>query len=128
GRPGNPVRRRVVRRSRSEPWSQAERRFHEILDRYRIKGWVANQAVHVGDADYLLDAAFGAARVACEVDGFEHHGSRRAFVADRRRQNALTLARWTVLRFTWEMLADEAEVASVVRAAVRMRIRTPIAA
>lgn len=130
GRPGNRVRRRVVRRSRSQPWSQAERVFHDILDRYRIKGWVANQAVRIGDSDYVLDAAFRAAKVACEVDGYEHHRGRRAFVADRRRQNALALASWTVLRFTWEMLVDEEEeeVAAAVRAAVRMRIRSPIAA
>lgn len=124
GRPGNRIRRRVIRRSRSLPWSQAERRFHEILDRHQILGWVANQPVSAGDAEYLPDASFGASRVACEVDGYEHHSGRRAFLADRRRQNALTLAGWTILRFTWEMLADEAEVAATVRAAVHLRTRS----
>jgi very-short-patch-repair endonuclease len=65
--------------------------------------------------------------VVCEVDGYEHHSGREAFTRDRERQNALVLAGWTVLRFTWEMLADEGAVVDAVRAAVRARssIRSP---
>jgi very-short-patch-repair endonuclease len=127
GRPGNQIRRRILRRSRSLPWSQAERRFHEILDRHGITGWVANHAVRVGDADYLPDVAFRSRHLACEIDGYEHHSSRLAFTADRRRQNDLTVAGWTVLRFSWEMLNDEAAVVAAVRAALgpRTRIRAP---
>ncbi len=125
GRPGNPARRRVVRRSRSQPWSQAERLFHDMLDRNGIKGWVANATVQVGEAPYVPDVRFRAAPVACEVDGYEHHSSRDASTRDRRRQNALVLAGWTVLRFTWEMLADEDAVITSVKAAVRARSRIP---
>lgn len=127
GRPGNQARRRVVRRSRSLPWSNAERLFHDMLDRNGIKGWVANATIRVGDASYAPDVGFGATPVACEVDGYEHHSSREAFTRDRRRQNALVLAGWTVLRFTWDMLADEQAVVEAVRAAVRSRrrIRSP---
>lgn len=123
GRPGNQVRRRVVRRSRSLPWSQAERRFHDMLDRHGVTGWVANATIRVGDASYAPDVGFGATPVACEVDGYEHHSSREAFTKDRQRQNALVLAGWTVLRFTWDMLADEQAVIDAVQAAVRARIR-----
>ncbi len=125
GRPGNQERRKVVRRSRSEPWSQAERRFHDMLDRHGVKGWVANAAVRVGEASYVPDVRFRAAPVACEVDGYEHHSSREAFTRDRQRQNALVLAGWTVLRFTWDMLADERAVIEAVRTAVRARSRVP---
>lgn len=121
GRPGNRARGQVVHRSRSLPWSQAERRFHDLLDRFGVKGWVANGTVRVGDAKYAPDVAFRASPVACEVDGYEHHRSREAFTRDRERQNALVLAGWTVLRFTWDMLADEQAVVSAVRAAVRAR-------
>jgi very-short-patch-repair endonuclease len=121
GRPGNRARRRVVHRSRSLPWSQAERLFHDMLDRNRIKGWVANATVRIGDASYAPDVGFGATPVACEVDGYEHHSSREAFTRDRQRQNALVLAGWTVLRFSWDMLADEKAVVTAVRAAVRAR-------
>lgn len=123
GRPGNQVRRKVVRRSRSLPWSQAERRFHEMLERHGVKGWVANASIRVGNAWYAPDVRFRAAPVVCEVDGYEHHSSREAFTKDRQRQNALVLAGWTVLRFTWDMLADEQAVVDEVRAAVRLRCR-----
>jgi very-short-patch-repair endonuclease len=121
GRPGNRARRRVVHRSRSLPWSQAERLFHDMLDRNGVKGWVANATVRIGDASYAPDVGFGATPVACEVDGYEHHSSREAFTRDRQRQNALVLAGWTVLRFSWDMLADEKAVVTAVRAAVRAR-------
>ena len=121
GRPGNRARRRVVHRSRSLPWSQAERRFHDMLDRNGIKGWVANATIRIGEASYAPDVGFGATPVACEVDGYEHHSSPEAFTRDRQRQNALVLAGWTVLRFTWDMLADEQAVVTAVRAAVRAR-------
>ncbi len=127
GRPGNRARRRVVHRSRTLPWSQAERRFHDMLDRNGIKGWVANATIRLGDASYAPDVGFGGTPVACEVDGYEHHSSREAFTRDRQRQNALVLAGWTVLRFSWDMLADEQAVVTAVRAAVRARrsIRSP---
>ena len=123
GRPGNRVRRQVVRRSRSLPWSQAERRFHDMLDRNGVTGWVANASITVGAASYAPDVRFRAVPVACEVDGYEHHSSRKSFTRDRLRQNALVLAGWTVLRFSWDMLADEQAVIEAVRAAVRARRR-----
>ena len=120
-RKGNRIRRRVVRRSRSNPWSQAERVFHDLLDRHRLTGWVANIPETAEGGQYQPDVAFRASRVACEIDGYEYHSGRRVFVADRIRQNALALADWTVLRFTWGMLADEAAVAATVQAAIRLR-------
>ena len=54
-----------------------------------------------------------------EVDGRKHHGA-EAFESDRWRQNALILAGWTVLRFTWAMLVREPEnVVDDVLAAIR---------
>jgi len=38
------------------------------------------------------------------VDGWAWHSTADRFRADRRRQNALILAGWTVLRFTWDDL------------------------
>lgn len=120
-RRGNRIRRRVVRRSRTNPWSQAERVFHDLLDRHHVTGWVANQPESAGDGRYQPDVAFRAGQVACEIDGYEYHSGKRMFLADRVRQNALALAGWTVLRFTWDMLADEEEVVATIRAANRLR-------
>ena len=50
---------------------------------------------------FELDFAFVSARVGIEVDGWAHHGSRRAFEADRARDAYLAGAGWVVLRFTW---------------------------
>ena len=50
---------------------------------------------------YRLDYAWPAARLVVEVDGYESHSGLEAFCHDRERQNALVLAGWTVLRFTW---------------------------
>lgn len=115
-RRGNPVRRRVLQRSRTNPWSQAERRLHDILDRHRITGWVANLPVTAGGNRYLLDVGFEAARLAIEVDGYEFHHGRLAFESDRERGNDLVGAGWRQLHITWTMLDDEAGLVARVRA------------
>lgn len=121
GRRGNRARRRVVRRSRTQPWSQAERRLHDILDRNRIRGWTANHPVTACGSGYWLDVAFRSRRLALEVDGYEHHSSRMAFEADRHRHNDLVADGWTVLQLTWTMLADESRLVARIRAAVHRR-------
>ncbi|MBK9698462.1 MAG: DUF559 domain-containing protein [Propionibacteriaceae bacterium] len=118
GRVGNRVRRRVLRRSRSHPWSIAEREYHDLFDRHRIRGWVANHPVMIQGRQFWLDIAFPALRVAIEIDGYEHHSSRAAFTEDRARQNALVIAGWRVLRFTWGMLAAPDDIVATVRAAI----------
>ncbi|PZS16547.1 MAG: hypothetical protein DLM60_15325 [Pseudonocardiales bacterium] len=51
-----------------------------------------------------LPLAFPVQRVGIEVGGWAWHMTADRFVANRRRQNALVNARWTVLRFTWHDL------------------------
>jgi len=51
--------------------------------------------------------------VCLEADGAAFHSDPPALFRDRRRQNLLIAAGWTVLRFTW---ADEAYPDDVVRA------------
>lgn len=60
----------------------------------------------VAGTRYRLDYAWPAARLAVEVDGYEDHSGLEAFGYDRRRQNVLVLAGWTVLRFTWADVRD----------------------
>lgn len=117
-RAGNPARRRVVARSRTNPWSRAEREYHDLLDSNGVTGWVANLRVVLDGVEYWLDIAFERERLALEVDGFEHHGTWQAFQDDRRRQNRLVAHGWRVVRFTWAMLADPAYVLATI-AAVR---------
>ncbi|MEU4401439.1 hypothetical protein [Micromonospora orduensis] len=57
------------------------------------------------DDGYLLgvgDLGWRAPRVIAEADGRDAHGTAEAAFADRRRQNRLVNAGWTILRFTWQ--------------------------
>jgi len=114
-RRGNVRRRRHIERTSTSPWSVAERRYHDLFDRCRVTGWVANQPVRAGGAWFAPDVAFRAERPALEIDGRQFHRDAAAFEADRRRQNEFAAAGWTVLRFTWAMLDDPEWVIATVR-------------
>lgn len=107
-RRGNAERWRVLVDSRAEPWSRAERLAHRVYRGAGIGGWVTNLRTTVPDwGSYYLDIAFERRRLACEIDGRETHDTEDAFESDRERQNALVLAGWTILRFTWKMLTED---------------------
>jgi very-short-patch-repair endonuclease len=68
---------------------------------------------------FRVDFAYPEARLAIEVDGYDPHGTRKAFDADRERQNTLVLLGWTVLRFTWpQVVRRPGQVANQVRSAL----------
>ena len=54
----------------------------------------------------FIDLAEPATKLAVELDGWETHGVRSAFDADRIRGNELLLLGWNLLRFTWSMPDD----------------------
>jgi very-short-patch-repair endonuclease len=64
------------------------------------------------------DLAFPGCRLAVEVDGWAWHIDPDRFQRDRARQNALVLAGWTVLRFTWSDVTERPDrvVAQIRRA------------
>jgi len=69
-----------------------------------------------------VDFAYPDIRLAIEVDGFEVHGTPSAFQKDLERQNRLTAAGWTVLRFTWLDVVRRPEwVVSQIAAVLRDR-------
>jgi very-short-patch-repair endonuclease len=53
------------------------------------------------------DLVASSARVVLEADSWTFHASRKAHRADCARYNALTLAWWRVLRFTWEQVMHQ---------------------
>ena len=72
-----------------------------------ITGWRANAVITdaagvIGVGDFVLDQA----RLVIELDGWAFHTSPDRFQRDRRRQNRLVAAGWTVLRFTWRDLTE----------------------
>jgi very-short-patch-repair endonuclease len=118
-RRGNRTRLGLLIDSRDEPWSAAERRAHRLLRAAGIRGWRSNAAISLRGHVYYLDIAFQRLRLALEIDGRIHQTDPALFESDRWRQNALVLAGWRVLRFTWTVLeAHPDEFVRQVRAAL----------
>ena len=66
---------------------------------------------------FRLDFAWPAARIACECDGFEHHGARLAWKRDRGRLAAIEAAGWRVVHVTW----DDVHALSRIRRSIASR-------
>jgi len=125
GRVGNPARRRRVARTSTRPFSAAERDYHDLFDKAKITGWEANLPVQIDDLDYEIDVALQDVQLAIEIDGYRYHSGKAAFENDRRRQDELTRAGWTVLRFTWAMLSEPDWVIGIIQS-TRKRLRRKI--
>jgi len=98
--------------------SQAERLIIKLLRDARISGWKRGYWI----SGYEVDLAFPELRIAVEVDGWAWHVDVERFGRDRRKQNALEVTGWTVLRFTWHDLTQRPEaVIAEIRAAVASR-------
>jgi very-short-patch-repair endonuclease len=118
GRHGSPAARRLLQAADGGARSQAERLFIQLLKKAGITRWKVNQRA-VG---YEVDFVFAAAKVAIEIDGLAFHSDADDFQRDRVKQNALALAGWQVLRFTWLDLTEYPErVIATVKRAIRER-------
>jgi very-short-patch-repair endonuclease len=97
GRHGSPAARRLLQAASDGARSEAERLLVKLLREAGIKGWRTNYPI----GGYKVDVAFPQQKVAIEVDGWAFHSDPEAFAIDRKRQNAIALLGWQVLRFTW---------------------------
>lgn len=96
--------------------SRAERRLIGHLRRAGVDGFVRG----LGFRRWQIDIAFPARRLAVEVDDWAFHSDPTRFRADRAKQNALVIAGWTVLRFTWHDIRDRpADTVARIVAALR---------
>lgn len=69
-----------------------------------------------------VDFGWPSARLVVETDGFAFHSDRAGYRKDRRQGNALVLAGWRVLRFSWEDVVHHPdEVVEAVREALAVR-------
>jgi predicted transcriptional regulator of viral defense system len=97
--------------------SELEERFLEIcrsagLRPDGVNAWIAYHDGGGAEADFLWREQ----RLIVEVDGRDVHTTRRAFEHDRRRDQALMLLGWRVVRFTWrQVLFEPAYVAATLR-------------
>lgn len=72
-----------------------------------------NVPLTVGKDCFVPDFLWREQRVIIELDGYETHGTRRAFERDRRRDRRLQAAGWSTIRVTWRHLHEErAELAA----------------
>ncbi len=106
--------------SESVPRSVLERRMLRLLDRAKLPRPVVGHRVRLSPSTvYELDFAYLERRVGIEVDGHGTHATRRQRAADNTRLNNLEDADWTIRRFTYEqVMNDAAGVAAAVRAAL----------
>lgn len=82
---------------------------------------VLHHRVRLGDRLVVLDLAYPGLRIAIELDGLVHTEP-GVFRADRRRQNAVILDGWLVLRFTWDDFCRHPDrIVGEIRAAVSLR-------
>jgi very-short-patch-repair endonuclease len=63
--------------------------------------------VNVRLQGFEVDFLWRKQRLIVEMDGFAFHGHRRAFQRDRRRDQILEGAGYTVFRVTWQQLVGE---------------------
>ncbi|MGD7704851.1 endonuclease domain-containing protein [Microlunatus sp. Y2014] len=121
-RPGNALRRSVLRDSRDLPWSPTERAGHQLLRRAGLTHWATNVTLTHGEFRATVDVVHRPSRTVIEFDGWEFHSSRAAFENDRWRDLQLAAARWHVIRVTWRQLVNHAdEVTDLIMGLVRIR-------
>ena len=109
---GSAVRSQILGAAEGGAESEAERLVQRALRAAGITGWVANKPIRLGSTHRVGDIVFADIKLLVELDGFAFHTSHDRFVDDRARQNDFVVAGWTVLRFTWWQLVQDAEEAA----------------
>ncbi len=93
--------------------------FLEICDTYGIERPVVNRP----RGRYYPDFRWEDIKLIVEVDGYEGHAGRLAFLDDAARENELRAMGYQVLRFTWEEVTEQPEKVArlVIREIARCR-------
>lgn len=124
GRRGWSAARVAVHESLENPHSEAERLTHRALLAGGVTGWRANPDLVVFGHTMRPDIVFDDVKLIVEIDGYAYHSDRDAFERDRYRQNILTAAGWTVLRFTWRQVRDDPAAVVTQIKATRSMLQT----
>lgn len=96
--------------------SLLERKFLRLCRRHRIP----TPRVNVPVGPFLVDFLWEQHRLIVEVDGYEFHGDRASFEADRARDAELIALGYRVVRFTYRQVTEQrAVVASRIRGLLR---------
>jgi very-short-patch-repair endonuclease len=89
--------------------SSFEERFSSFLRRHRLPQPRFNDWILVGGRRYQADCHWPGSGEIVELDGWQGHGTRSAFRADRARDRSLRVAGYSVTRLTPNQLEDEPE-------------------
>jgi hypothetical protein len=104
------------------PASEIAALFDDVCARFGIP--LGRREVNAGGEAWIgrVDVIYDDAKLIVELDSRRWHDTSSAFEDDRRRDNALVLAGWRVIRITWRMLMDEPErVADLLRSLLFVR-------
>lgn len=127
-RRGSVAVRRALARVRERPGrirSPLEERFLPFLDRFDLPRPHFNAWLEVKGERVQVDCFWSSARQIVELDGWEGHGTRAAFLSDRARDRRLRVAGYGVMRVAWAQLDDEPEE---IAADLRALLNAPIPA
>jgi len=91
------------------PVSPLEERFLPFLRQHGLPRPRLNEWIDVGAERFKVDCRWPGTNQIVELDGWEAHGTRSAFRADRTRDRVLRVAGYTVTRISWAQLDDEPE-------------------
>ena len=105
---GAPRLRALLESSNQNPPTESalEASFERLLVKARVPLPERQFPIRRDDGRFIarVDFAYRRRRLVIELDGYAYHSGRRAWHSDLARQNELTRAGWTVLRFTSEDL------------------------
>ena len=82
--------------------SRLEARFLGMCRRHGLQLPKVNQWLPIPGEEWQGDFVWPDHRVIVETDGYETHGTRQAFIRDRRRDQVLIANGWTVVRVSWD--------------------------
>jgi hypothetical protein len=109
--PGADIAEVCLERLRDDPGgrlrSDLEERFITFLDAKGIPRPRLNPWLSIDDDRFQVDCLWPEARVVAELDGWQSHGTRRAFRSDRRRDRKLGAAGYRVIRITEDQIRNE---------------------
>jgi very-short-patch-repair endonuclease len=89
--------------------SRLEERFLPFLDRYRLQRPLLNTWIEIPGERFQVDCLWRRRKAIVELDGWQGHGTRKAFREDRARDRRLRVAGYSVTRIVWAQLDDEPE-------------------
>lgn len=111
------------------PWETSTTSTPPTSSKVEDRLWVAMGETDMGGitfvrqhriGPYYADFASTSHRVVVEVDGYEHHSTREAFLSDRIRERRIQACGWRVIRFAASEVQHDSR--AVVREIIKLII------